>query len=236
MSRQAEGVIERGVLYVVGTPIGNLEDVTLRALRVLKGVDVIAAEDTRHTQHLLARYDITTPLTSYHAFHEDEKARVLVERLRAGQAVALVTDAGTPCVSDPGYALITRCIEAGIRVVPVPGPTAAIAALSVSGLPTETFLFEGFLPRKASARRRRLEALKTERRTLIVYEAPHRLVRLLADLLAVLGDRRLVAGRELTKRHEEIVRGRVSTLLAAVQERGSARGEYTLVVEGDREA
>lgn len=236
MPRQAEGVIAPGVLYVVGTPIGNLEDVTLRALRVLKEADVIAAEDTRHTQHLLARYDITTPLTSYHDFNEAEKARMLVERLRAGQAVALVSDAGTPCISDPGYALITCCIEAGIRVIPVPGPTAGITALSVSGLPTEAFVFEGFLPRKAAARCRRLEALKTERRTVIVHEAPHRLARVLADLLAIVGDRRIVAARELTKLHEEIFRGRVSTLLAAVQARGSARGEYTLVIEGDREA
>src|SRR5512145_725579 len=177
-----------GVLYIVATPIGNLEDITLRAIRILKEADVIAAEDTRHTQKLLAKYDIHAPLlTSYHDHNKEEKAPVLVAKMLEGKNVALVTDAGTPGISDPGYFLINLAVDQKISVVPIPGATAAIAALSVSGLPTDSFVFEGFLPSKHTARLKRLEELKTEKRTLVFYEAPHRIIATIEDILNILG-------------------------------------------------
>lgn len=220
-----------GVLYIVATPIGNLEDVTLRALRLLKEVDLIAAEDTRHTRKLLDHYGIATPLTSCHEHNEKTKARDLVARLERGENVALVSDAGTPTLSDPGYRLVRQAVEAGVNVVPVPGPSALTAALGASGLPTDRFVFEGFLPAKKRERRERLNRLREETRTLVFYEAPHRIKESLADLLEILGDRELVLGREITKVYEEFIRGRLSEVIVRVGHK-EPRGEMTLVVTG----
>jgi 16S rRNA (cytidine1402-2'-O)-methyltransferase len=222
-----------GVLYIVSTPIGNLEDISFRALRVLKEVATVAAEDTRHTKTLLAHYGIGTPLTSYHDFNKEEKAPVLLERLKDGHSVALVSDAGTPTISDPGYFLITQALAAGITVVPVPGPSAVLTALAASGLPTDAFVFEGFLPRKSGPRRRLLESLRDERRTVIVFESPHRLRSSLELIREILGDRRIVLARELTKIHEEFLRGTAEELLKTLGAR-TIRGELTLVLEGKR--
>jgi len=219
-----------GVLYIVATPIGNLEDITLRAIRVLKEADVIAAEDTRHTQKLLSKFDIHTPLTSYHDHNKEEKAPVLVARLLEGKNVALVSDAGTPGISDPGYFLINLAVDQKIPVVPIPGATAAIAALSVSGLPTDRFVFEGFLPSKHTARMKRLTELAKEERTLIFYEAPHRIMQALEDMQTVLGDRKAVLTRELTKVHEQVLRGRIPDVRKQL-EAGSMKGEFTIIVE-----
>ena len=220
-----------GVLYIVATPIGNLEDITLRALRILKTVDLIAAEDTRHTRKLLTHYDIATPLTSYHDHSESTKAPVLVETLLAGKNIALVSDAGTPCISDPGYRLVKSAVEADIPVVPIPGPSMLTALMSVGGLPTDRFAFEGFLPAKQGQRHRALRELRHEERTLIFYESPHRLLRTLADLAQIFGDRRVVVGRELTKQFEEILRGHISVVLGTFHNR-PVKGEVALVVEG----
>ncbi len=222
-----------GTLYLVSTPIGNLEDLTLRAKRLLAEVDLIAAEDTRHTQHLLQHYNIHTPLTSYHDHNKEEKTPILIDRLKNGHSIALVSDAGTPTISDPGYYLINGCITAGIRVSPVPGASAVLAALAVSGLPTDAFLFAGFLPKKPGARQKRLETLQPLRDTLIFFESPRRLHALLVELQARLGDRRIVIGRELTKLHEEVIRGRVSEVSAQLKDR-TIKGELTIVVEGNR--
>ena len=220
-----------GTLYIVATPIGNLEDMTLRAIRLLKEADLIAAEDTRHTKHLLDRYRIETQLTSYHDHNKEEKAPVLVARLLEGKNIALVSDAGTPGISDPGYFLINLAIDQRIPVVPVPGATAAIAALSVSGMPTDRFVFEGFLPARHMARIKRLQDLATEDRTLIFYEAPHKVLAATQDMLEVLGDRRAVFTRELTKIHEETIRGTLSEILKHLQT-GSLKGEFTIIVHG----
>jgi 16S rRNA (cytidine1402-2'-O)-methyltransferase len=224
-----------GVLYIVATPIGNLEDITLRALRILKEVDLIAAEDTRHARILLQRYEIRTPLTSYHEHNERAKARPLVERLLGGEKIALISDAGTPAISDPGYRLLVEAIGAGIKVIPVPGPSALVAALSASGLPTDRFAFEGFLPAKKQERKDRLKKLARDPRTLIFYEAPHRLKESLADVLEMLGDRQIAVGREISKMHEEFLRGRVSEIFAQLADR-EVRGELTLVVRGCAES
>lgn len=220
-----------GTLYLVGTPIGNLEDITQRALRVLREAAVIAAEDTRQTRKLLSFFDIHTPLVSYHEHNQKSAGPALVERLLAGDDVALVTDAGMPAISDPGEDLVRLAVAAGVSVVPVPGPTAFTTALVVSGLPTDSFLFEGFLPLKGKERRAKLEQLKSEPRTFILYEAPHRVVDTLADLEAVLGDRPMAAARELTKMHEEIRRGTPAELRAHF-EATAPRGEFVLVVGG----
>ena len=220
-----------GVLYVVATPIGNLEDVTVRALRILKEVDLIAAEDTRHTRKLLAHYAITTRLTSYHDHTEATKTPKLIALLHAGKNIALVSDAGTPGISDPGYRLVNAAAEAGLRVVPVPGPSMVTALLSVGGLPTDRFAFEGFLPAKQSRRRRVLHALRREPRTVVLYESPHRMLNCLADLAAELGDRRIVIGREVTKQFEEILRGPISEVAATLGQR-PVKGEVALLVEG----
>jgi len=219
-----------GILYIVATPIGNIEDITLRALRVLKEVDVIAVEDTRHTQILLNHYSIRTPLTSYHEHNEKTKAVELVKRLAAGQSVALVSDAGTPAISDPGFRLASAAVHGAIRIVPVPGASALTAVLSASGLPTDRFIFEGFLPAGKKARRARLQALRDETRTLVFYEAPHRLKETLADMLVVFGNREGVLARELTKVHEEFLRGVLEQLTSAVDK--EVRGEVTLVIRG----
>jgi 16S rRNA (cytidine1402-2'-O)-methyltransferase len=220
-----------GILYIVATPIGNLEDITLRAIRVLKEVDLVAAEDTRHTKHLLDRYQIETQLTSYHDHNKEEKAPVLVSRLLEGKDVALVSDAGTPGISDPGYFLINLAIDQKISVVPIPGATAAIAALSVSGMPTDSFVFEGFLPAKHTARLKKLQELLKEERTIIFYEAPHKIIKTMEDLLAVFGNRPAVITRELTKIHEETIRGTFSEILSHLQT-GSIKGEFTIIVHG----
>ena len=220
-----------GVLYIVATPIGNLEDITLRALKVLKEVDLIAAEDTRHTQKLLSRYDIRTPLTSYHEHNEKTKARPLVERLLQGQSIALVTDAGVPAISDPGYRIIVEAIKAGIQVTPIPGPSALTAVLSVSGVPTDRFVFEGFLPAKKKQRRDCLQALRDEVRTVVCFEAPHRLLESLRDIHELLGDREVVVAREVSKVYEEFLRGLAGELIEKLAGR-EIRGEVTLVIKG----
>lgn len=220
-------------LYVVSTPIGNLEDITMRALNILREVNLIAAEDTRHTQKLLRHYKISTPMTSYHDFNKEEKTSVLLKRFQEGQSIALVTDAGTPGVSDPGFFLINHCIASGVPVVPVPGPAAFLAALAVSGLPTDAFLFEGFLPKKSTAKIRLLESLKEESRTLIWYESPYRLKRTITDIFNVFGNRRIVIARELTKRYEECLRGTASRLIELLKTR-TIKGEITLIVEGNK--
>jgi len=223
--------MSKGTLYIVATPIGNLEDITLRAIRVLKDVALIAAEDTRHTRHLVDRYEIETQLTSYHDHNKEEKAPVLVERMLGGESVALVSDAGTPGISDPGYFLINLAIAQGIPVVPVPGASAAIAALSVSGLPTDRFVFEGFLPAKRMARLKRLQELSKQERTIIFYEAPHKIIKTIEDMLEVFGERRAVISREMTKIHEETLRGTLSDVLEHLQ-KGSIRGEFTIILHG----
>ena len=220
-----------GILYIVATPIGNLEDITLRALRVLKEVDVVAAEDTRHTQILLSHYDIHTPLTSYHEHNEKTKSQELVARLEQGQNIALVSDAGTPAISDPGFRLIAQAIRAGVRIIPVPGASALTAVLSASGLPTDRFVFEGFLPARKTQRRERLQTLRDETRTLIFYEAPHRLKDTLGDIRELLGNREAVLAREVSKIHEEFLRGPVSELVRALGS-GDIRGEVTLIISG----
>jgi 16S rRNA (cytidine1402-2'-O)-methyltransferase len=217
-----------GTLYVVATPIGNLEDVTLRALRILRDVSLIAAEDTRRTSRLLQHYSISTPTTSLHEHNERRKSAALIRKLVDGESVALVSDAGTPVVSDPGARLVAEAHAAGIRVEPVPGPSAAMAAFSASGLGDGAFVFAGFPPSKASARRSWLAQLAAEPRPFIIYEAPHRIRETLTDMLAVLGDRTVAVGRELTKAHEELVVRPISRHLKAPS---LGRGEYTLVVE-----
>ncbi|MEO8077160.1 MAG: 16S rRNA (cytidine(1402)-2'-O)-methyltransferase [Acidobacteriota bacterium] len=220
-----------GILYVVATPIGNLEDVTLRALRTLREVSVIAAEDTRRTARLLQHYSISTRTTSLHEHNERSKTPSLVARMAAGESIALVSDAGTPVVSDPGMHLVAAAHAAGIRVVPIPGASAAVAALSSSGLAEHEFLFLGFPPNRTAARRRWLEKVADERRVLIIYEAPHRIQATLEDMLAVLGDRTVALGRELTKAHEELVVRPISTILQLPFQQ---RGEFTLVISGNR--
>lgn len=222
-----------GTLYVVGTPIGNLEDISLRALRVLRQVDLIAAEDTRTTRKLLAHYDIETPLTSYWEHSRMTKLDALLEALRE-KDVALVSEAGMPGLSDPGYELIRAAIERGVPVVPIPGPSALTAALVVSGLPTDSFLYLGFLPRQDGERRQLLASVAHERRTLVAFEAPHRLLASLADLKEVVGERRIAVARELTKVHEEVWRGSIGEALAHFEEKGP-RGEFTLIIEGAQE-
>ena len=223
--------IGTGTLYIVSTPIGNLEDITLRALKVLGSVRIIAAEDTRHTQKLLHHYDIHTPQTSYHDHNKEEKSAVLIAKLKEGHDIALVSDAGTPGISDPGYYLINRAIDENIKITPIPGPTASIAALSISGLPTDAFVFEGFLPAKKAARRKRLQELSSERRTIIMFETPRRASSSLEDISEILGDRRVVLTRELTKMFEEVIRDRVTSIMEKIKGR-SLKGEITIIIEG----
>lgn len=219
-----------GLLSVVATPIGNLNDLSPRAVIALSEANVIACEDTRVTRKLLTRVDSRAKLVAYHARNERARVPELVRRVAAGDRVALVTDAGTPAISDPGQRLVAACLDAGVRVEVIPGPSAAVAALVLSGLPTARFVFEGFLPRTATQRRRRLRTLAREERTIVLFESPHRLAASLADVVDALGDRRAAMARELTKMHEEVVRGRLSELLARAQE--GVRGEVTLVIEG----
>jgi 16S rRNA (cytidine1402-2'-O)-methyltransferase len=218
-------------LYLVATPIGNLEDITLRALRVLKGVDLIACEDTRQTQKLLNHYSISTRTISYHEHNEMTKAAELVVDLEGGAKIALVTDAGMPGISDPGFRLITLAIRHGVPVVPIPGASAFLAALVASGLPTDSFRFSGFLPPKRGERRTLLETLRTSPRTQVFYEAPHRVVETLEDIVEVLGpERHVVVAREVTKLHEEFLRDRAAEILEALKSRGDVKGEITLLI------
>jgi 16S rRNA (cytidine1402-2'-O)-methyltransferase len=221
----------KGTLYIVSTPIGNREDITLRALRILKEADLIAAEDTRHTGLLLNHFGIPTPLTSYFEGNELKKKEFILSKLRQGHRVALVSDAGTPGISDPGFRLIQTAIENQIPVVPIPGPSAVIAALSISGLPTDAFLFKGFLPHKSKKKRDLLKELEEVRETLIFYESPHRLSETLKDIFDLLGDREIVLTRELTKIYEEVLRGKVSEIQTQIGER-KLKGEITLVISG----
>ncbi len=222
-----------GVLYIVATPIGNLEDITYRAISVLKAVDYIAAEDTRRTKKLLTAYGLSGRLVPYHDHNKERQAGRIVADLVAGQSVALVSDAGTPGISDPGYVLINEAIRRNVAVIPVPGPTAMIAALSVSGLPTDRFAFEGYLPRKTLHRRGRIEKFKQEERTLIIYESPHRISATLRDILDICGDRYVVIAREITKIHEEITRDWLSSLLQSLNLK-NVKGEFTVLLASER--
>lgn len=224
-----------GTLYVVATPLGNLEDITLRALRVLREADLIAAEDTRHSRKLLTHYGITTPMTSYHDWSERERAPRLVAALKHGKSIALISDAGTPGIADPGYHLVRAAIAAGVRIEPVPGPAAVTAALSIAGLPTDGFVFEGFMPARRHARRAFLAGLAHERRTVVLYEAARRLLACLHDLHEVLGRRPIVVVRELTKMFEETLRGAAADLAVELRQRWGERplrGEVTLLIGG----
>jgi 16S rRNA (cytidine1402-2'-O)-methyltransferase len=222
---------DTGILYICGTPIGNLEDITLRALKILKEVNLIAAEDTRHTLKLLNHYRINTKITSYYEYNKFKKAPYLVEILKKGQDIALVSDAGMPGISDPGYVLIDLALKDKIEIIPIPGVSALITALVVSGLPTDKFVFEGFLPRKIKERKRYFKSIENEERTIIFYEAPHRLKRALKDMLEILGDRKVVLARELTKMYEEIIRGKLSQILSKIDSK-EIKGEITLIVQG----
>ena len=217
-----------GTLFVVATPIGNLEDITARALRVLREVTLIAAEDTRRTAHLLARYAISTPTTSLHEHNERKKAAALIARLQRGESVALVSDAGTPTISDPGHWLIRVAIDAGIRVEPIPGPSAALAALAASGIASDTFTFLGFPPTRSNDRNRWLEELRDAGRPVIFFEAPHRIVETLRQIHSLVGNCQIAVARELTKAHEELVRGPILDVLASLP---NPRGEFTVIVE-----
>jgi 16S rRNA (cytidine1402-2'-O)-methyltransferase len=219
-------------LYVVATPIGNLEDITLRAIRVLASADLIAAEDTRHTGRLLAHHCIRTPLTACHEHNEDRRAPEIIEKIRCGGSVALVSDAGTPSVSDPGYRLVRVAIEEGLDVFPIPGVSAAVTALCAAGLPTDAFVFLGFVPKKKGKCKALLESLANEPRTLVFYESPRRVRELMVTMQSVMGDRRAVLARELTKLHEEFLRGRLSEIREEIESRSEVKGECTLLVEG----
>jgi 16S rRNA (cytidine1402-2'-O)-methyltransferase len=220
-----------GFLYIVATPIGNLEDITLRALRILREeADVIACEDTRQTQKLLDHFEIRKPLLSYHEHNEAARTWELIDRIERGESVALVSDAGTPLLSDPGYRLVKLAIEKGIAVVPLPGASAVLAALAGAGLPTDEFRFVGFLPAKGGARRKALEALQSEQATVIAYESPHRILESLTDMAELFGDKSIVVARELTKLHEEFLRGTAQQVLDQLSARPSIKGEFTIVL------
>jgi 16S rRNA (cytidine1402-2'-O)-methyltransferase len=221
--------MKNGTLYIVATPIGNLEDMTFRAVRILKEADLIAAEDTRHSRKLLTHFGIAKPLTSYFDHNKQLKGAMILDKLRQGLSVALVSDAGTPCISDPGYQLVCDALRSGIPVVPIPGACAAVTALSASGLPTDSFAFEGFLPSRKGKRREKISSLRQERRVLIFYESPNRLVDTLADLRELLGDRTMVVAREVTKMFEEFLRGSVSDIVNELEDK-TVRGELVLMV------
>ena len=218
-----------GTLYIVATPIGNLGDTTLRAIETLKSVGLIAAEDTRTTKKLTTHYDIKTPLTSFYQYNQVRKLDSLIKQLKDGKDIALVSEAGTPGISDPGYVIIKKAVDEGIRVEAIPGPTGLIAALVISGKPTHKFVFEGFLPAKSGARRKRLKWLSDEERTIIIYESPHRILKTLADIRDIFGEKEVACCRELTKKFEEVRRGPASELLAHFEET-KPRGEFILVI------
>jgi 16S rRNA (cytidine1402-2'-O)-methyltransferase len=218
-------------LYLVATPIGNLEDITLRAIRVLKEVNLICAEDTRRARILLKTYSIDTPVTSYYDHNKERKSPALLKRLQGGESIGLISEAGTPGISDPGYYLTKRAIESHIPVYPIPGPTALIPALVASGMPTDRFLFEGFLPRKKGKRRERLEDLAGEKRTVVIFESPYRVLGTLQDIQDIFGEREVVLARELTKKFEEFRRGKAGEVLKTCEERG-VKGEVVIVIRG----
>jgi 16S rRNA (cytidine1402-2'-O)-methyltransferase len=220
-------------LYLVATPIGNLEDMTLRAIRVLKEVDVIASEDTRRSGLLLKKYNIKKPLLSYYDHNKIERTPEIINRIKAGESFALVSDSGTPGISDPGFYLVREAIKEDIPVIPIPGPTSLISGLIVSGLPTDRFAFEGFLPRRKGRRRKRLKQLVGEERTMVFFEAPHRLLPFLQDLQEILGDRCIAVSRELTKKFEDIERGNVSEFIDTYKKK-KPKGEFAIVVEGSK--
>jgi 16S rRNA (cytidine1402-2'-O)-methyltransferase len=220
-----------GTLYLVATPIGNLADITHRALQILNDVDLIACEDTRHTHKLLNHYGLSTKTISYHEHNEQKRATELIDRLKQGTNIAVVSDAGTPSISDPGFRLVRAAIENDVPIVPIPGPSALITALIAAGLPTDEFFFAGFLPARANARRTRLSELQSVPGTLIFYEAPHRLAQTLKDAYEILGEREAVVARELTKLHEEIRRGRLSELTTDYTEKTDARGEIVVLID-----
>ncbi|MEA3230436.1 MAG: 16S rRNA (cytidine(1402)-2'-O)-methyltransferase [Thermodesulfobacteriota bacterium] len=223
-----------GTLYVVATPIGHRDDITLRAIRILADVDMVAAEDTRHTGRLLAHHKIPTRLIAYHEHNEARQTPRLIDRLKAGNDIALVSDAGTPGISDPGYRLVTAALADSIPVIPIPGASALVAALSVSGLPTDSFIFIGFLPHKKTRRTERLKTLVDENHTLVFYESPKRILVFIKELESVLGDRPAALGREMTKLHEEFLRGTLSEIAAQLAERNTIKGECTLLVAGNK--
>jgi 16S rRNA (cytidine1402-2'-O)-methyltransferase len=223
---------KKGVLYVVATPIGNMRDITLRALDILAGVDLVAAEDTRRTLKLLSANKITARLVSYHEHNEDERIPSLIEKLQGGASIALVSDAGTPAVSDPGYRLVTAAIHLGIDVVPIPGVSAPVTALSVAGLPTDSFVFVGFPARKNLKRQKQLSGLASEPRTIVFYESPRRILSLLKEIISLMGDRKAVLAREMTKRYEEFIRGSLSDIHDRLKTRSAIKGEFTLLVAG----
>lgn len=225
------GESSRGTLFIVATPIGNLEDISHRAIKVLSLVDLIAAEDTRKTKILLDHYQVSKPMLSYFSYNEKARTPQLIEKLLSGQSIALVSDAGTPGISDPAYHIVTQAIEKEIPIVPIPGASAFLSALISSGLDTKSFVFEGFLPQK-KGRKTRLEALKAETRTIVLYESPHRILKTLREILEGWGERKVVVSRELTKKFEEIVRGRASTVLKELSSKPT-RGEYIILVEGN---
>jgi 16S rRNA (cytidine1402-2'-O)-methyltransferase len=226
---------ETGILYVVATPIGNMADITFRAIQTLKDVTLIAAEDTRHTRRLLTHYAIRNSMISLHEHNENQRTGELIKRLRNGESIALVSDAGTPTLSDPGYRLIKEAIASGIRIVPIPGASAALASLCASGLPTDAYVFLGFLPRKEGKRQKILKTLAGEKKTIIFYESPRRITVLINDLINTLGDRQGVLSREITKHHEEFVRGTLTEILDVLADRPEIKGECTLVVKGGAE-
>ncbi len=225
-------MIKTGILYICPTPIGNLEDITLRALRVLQEADLIAAEDTRRTLKLLNHYNIKTPMTSYYEHNKQQKSTYLIEQLKAGKNIALVSDAGTPGISDPGEELVKKALEEGIQVVSLPGPTAITTALVASGLPAGNFFFRGFLPRNAKERRLCLEDLKGLKDTIVLYVAPHRVLDVLEDCRGILGNRKIVLARELTKKYEEFIRGQLSDVITLLSNR-EIKGEMVLLIEGN---
>jgi len=232
--RKNQSIPPGGILYIVGTPIGNLEDITLRALRILKEVDCIAAEDTRTARKLLGRYEIKTPTISYYDAEERQKSRRLVARLNSGESIALISEAGMPGISDPGYRVVSEAIKAGIPVVPIPGPSASLAGLVVSGLATARFAFEGFLPRSPAALKKKLFLLRDEERTIIFYESPRRLRKTLRAVRDVFGERKVVVARELTKIFEEVIRGTAGEVIDQLAGR-EIKGEIVLLVEGRKE-
>ncbi len=227
---------EMGALYIIATPIGHPDDITIRALRTLKEVDLVAAEDTRHAARLLSHHSIQANLISFHEHNEAERTPDLIVRLEAGESVAVVSDAGTPSVSDPGFRLIRAAVEKGIRVVPIPGPSAVITALSASGLPTDAFTFIGFPPKKPGRRQALLQGLKAFPYTLIFYESPKRIESFIEELIDLLGDRQAVLGREMTKVYEEFIRGPLSNMLGELENRPRVKGECTLLVSGAEES
>lgn len=220
-----------GKLYLCATPIGNLEDITYRVLKTLKEVDLIGAEDTRHSIHLMNHFEIKTPMTSYHEYNKVEKAKILVEQMKEGKNIAIITDAGTPGISDPGEEIVRQCYEAGIEVTSIPGPAACITALTMSGLNTRRFSFEAFLPAEKKERQRILQELKNETRTIVLYEAPHHLVRTLKELQKVLGDREITLCKELTKIYEKAEKSTIEKLIEKYED-AEIKGEYVLVIQG----